>query len=310
MDQVKVFAPATVSNVACGFDIMGFPLEGVGDTLFVSKTDEPGLTISKVRGPGGLPTDPARNVITIAAQALLDHHGGVSQGGFQFKLTKQVKPGSGLGSSGSSATSSVFAINELLGRPYSKMDLLPFAMAGEAAVSGQPHADNIAPSMLGGFVLIRGYDPLDVVRLDYPAELYCSVVHPQIEIKTSDSRNLLNTRIDLRDAVTQWGNVGGLVSGLAKGDYELISRSLKDVIAEPVRSRLIPMYHEAKQEALDMGALGANISGSGPSIFALSSSRSVAERVGKCFKELYAKMPFECNVYVSQISAKGAEVVG
>ncbi len=310
MEKIKVFAPATVSNVACGFDIMGFALNEIGDEIIATKNDSGKLTISAIHGAEGLPMEADKNVATIAAQALLDALEDKPSFGFDFELTKKVKPGSGLGSSGSSSVAAVFAVNELLGTPFTKHELIPFAMQGEAAISGQAHADNVAPCLLGGFVLVRDYHPLDVIQLDYPEEMYCTVVHPQIEVKTSDSRKMLKRQINLKDAITQWGNVGGLVSGLAKGDYSLISRSLKDVVAEPVRSMLIPFFDDAKSQALNLGALGCSISGSGPSIFALSENKETAQNISNAFKKLYSDEGIEALVYVSKINPKGTEVIG
>lgn len=309
MDQIKVFAPATVANVACGFDVMGFALESIGDEITVSKTNTHGLIITEITGCEGLPTNPEKNVATVAVQALLDSLDEKPDFGFEFKLFKNVAGGSGLGSSASSSSAAVFAVNELLGKPYTKKELVTFAMEGEKAASGIPHADNVAPSLLGGFTLVRAYDPLDVIKLDYPENLYATIIHPQIEIKTSDSKKILKREITLKDAITQWGNVGGLVAGLAKGDYDLIGRSLKDVIAEPVRSMLIPLFNEAKQSAMVEGALGCSISGSGPSIFALSKYKSTAEKVGLAFKNIYHSNDINANVYISGINSIGAEVI-
>lgn len=309
MDQVKVFAPATVANVACGFDVMGFALETIGDEITVTKTTELGLRITEITGCSGLPTDPEKNVATVAVQALLDALPKQINQGFEFKLVKNVMAGSGLGSSASSSSAAVYAVNILLGKPFTDHELVYFAMQGERAASGTAHADNVAPSLLGGFTLVRSYDPLDVIELDYPKELYATIVHPQIEVKTSDSKKILRKEISLRDAITQWGNVGGLVAGLAKGDYGLISRSLQDVIAEPVRSMLIPLFNEAKQSAIKLGALGCSISGSGPSIFALSKDRKTAETISSSFKFMYKSNQIEANTYVSKINSKGAEVI-
>lgn len=309
MDKIKVFAPATVANVACGFDVMGFALNSIGDEIVVYKTTETGLRINSITGCKGLPTDPDKNVATVAVQAMLDSLDEVPGFGFSFDLKKNVMAGSGLGSSASSSSAAVVAVNTLLGKPYSKKELVYFAMQGEKAATGIPHADNVAPSILGGFTLVRSYNELDVVELDYPVELYATIVHPQIEVKTSDSKKILKSQISLKDAVTQWGNVGGLVSGLAKGDYGLISRSLQDVIAEPVRSMLIPLFVEAKRAALESGALGCSISGSGPSIFALSKNQSAAQEISAVFKNLYQSNGIEANVYVSKINPTGAEVV-
>lgn len=305
--MIKVFSPATVSNVGCGFDVMGFALNGAGDEITIRKTSAPGLKITAIHGAENLPFEAEKNVATIAVQALLDALDSKPDTGFEFEITKTVKPGSGLGSSGSSSAGAVFGVNELLGRPFTKHELIPFAMKGEAAISGQAHADNVAPAMLGGFVLVRDYHPLDVIQLDYPENLYCTVVHPQIEIKTSDSRKMLRRQISLEKAITQWGNVGGLVSGLAKGDYGLISRSLKDVVAEPVRSMLIPYFAEAKQAALEAGALGCSISGSGPSIFALSEGKTTAEATGRAFEKLYTDAGIDALVYISAINKKGTQ---
>ncbi len=308
-ESVKVFAPATVSNVGCGFDIMGFAINEAGDEITATKKTEPGLSISEINGADNLPFDVNKNVATIAAQALLDAVDTEIDFGIDFKITKTVKPGSGLGSSGSSSVGAVFAVNELLGRPFEKKELIKFAMKGEAIISGQEHADNVAPCLLGGFILVRDYHPLDVIELDYPEELYCTVIHPQIEVKTSDSRKMLKKQIRLQDAITQWGNVGGLVSGLAKGDYGLISRSLKDVVAEPVRSLLIPLYDEAKSAAMAAGALGCSVSGAGPSIFALSSDKKTAEEVAEAFKNTYLDVEIPVVVYTSKINPNGTIVL-
>lgn len=310
MDSIKVFAPATVANVACGFDVMGFALEGIGDELTVTKTKQAGLKITAIHGCEGLPTDPEKNVATVAVRALLDALIQKPDFGFKFEITKKVSGGSGLGSSASSSSSAVFAVNKLLGDPFTDKELVKFAMEGERAASGLPHADNVAPSLLGGFTLVRSYDPLDVIELDYPKELYVTVVHPQIEVKTADSKKILRRQISLKEAITQWGNVGGLVAGLAKGDHELIGRSLVDVVAEPTRSMLIPLFNEVKQSAMDSGALGCSISGSGPSIFALTKNKKTAESISEKFKDIYSSNDIEANVYVSPINAKGTEVIG
>ncbi len=309
MNQIKVFAPATVANVACGFDVMGFAIEGIGDELTITKTETQGLKITEIHGCDGLPTDPKKNVATVAVQSLLDTLKEKPSYGFEFNIYKNVMAGSGLGSSASSSSASVFGVNKLLGEPFSKKELVYFAMQGEFEASGNAHADNVAPSILGGFTLVRSYNPLDIILLDYPNELYVSIIHPQIEIKTSDSKKILRKEISLKDAVTQWGNVGGLVSGLAKGDYDLIGRSMQDVIAEPVRSMLIPFFNEIKAVALKNGALGCSISGSGPSIFALSKNLNTARLVSSEFKNIYDSNDIEANVYISKINPKGAEVI-
>jgi len=309
MDQVKVFAPATVANVACGYDVMGFAMRDIGDTMTIKKIPSKKWVIENGRGCEGLPIDPKKNVIGVAVQALVEAYGEEIDFGFKFHTSKNIKPGSGLGSSASSSSAAVFGVNKLLGSPFSKKELVAFAMEGERAASGIAHADNVAPSLLGGFTLIRSYDPLDVIELKYPDMLYASVVHPQIEVKTSDSKKILKKQIALKDAITQWGNVGGLVSGLAAQDYELIGRSLQDVVAEPARSMLIPLFKEAKEAAMKEGALGGSISGSGPSIFALSFSRKIAEGIAIAFNNVYASNGILANVYISQVNSDGTELI-
>lgn len=309
MESIKVFAPATVANVACGFDVLGFALEGLGDELIIQKTKKKGLVITKIHGSDHLSKATDENVVTVAAQALIDSLTDKPEYGFEFELTKKVQPGSGLGSSASSSAAAVFGVNELLGAPYSRTELVQFAMEGERLASGIPHADNVGPSILGGFILIRSYDPLDVVQLDYPRDLYAAIVHPQIEIKTADAKKILRAQIELKDAITQWGNIAGLVSGLAKSDFALIGRSLQDVVAEPTRGILIPSFAEAKQISAKNGALGCSISGSGPSIFALCQGKEVAEKVAKSFKELYEEIGLESYVHISPINTKGIEIL-
>ncbi|MBL6449807.1 homoserine kinase [Fulvivirga sp. 29W222] len=305
--KIKVFAPATVANVGPGFDIFGLALEGIGDELEVSLRDDSQIKILPIEGYEDLPTDPSLNVAGVAIQSMLDELD--SQQGFEIVIKKRVMPGSGLGSSASSSAAAVYAANELLGRPFSKKELVPFAMEGEKATSGKAHADNVTPSLLGGFTLVRSYTPLDVVSIPFPAELYVAVVHPQIEVKTSDSKRILKREVALDMAISQWGNVAGLVTGLACGDFDLIGRSLEDRIVEPIRSVLIPGYEDAKQHALASGALGCSISGSGPSIFALTEGKAMAEKVAQAFDKYYTDLGIEHKVYISGINAEGAKTI-
>jgi homoserine kinase len=309
MEEIKVFAPATVANVACGYDVMGFAMKDIGDTMTIRKIATKKWVIENGRGCEGLPVSPKENVIGVAVEALMKAYGKSIDFGFHFYTTKNIKPGSGMGSSASSASAAVFGVNQLLGKPFKKKELVKFAMEGERAASGAAHADNVAPCLLGGFTLIRSYEPLDIIELQYPDMLYASVVHPQIEIKTSDSKKILKKDIPIKDAITQWGNVGGLISGLAKPDYDLIGRSLQDVVAEPIRSKLIPYFKDAKKAALNEGALGASISGSGPSIFALSFSRKIAEGIAIAFNNVYASNGILANVYISQVNAHGTQII-
>lgn len=306
MDEIRVFSPATVSNVACGFDVLGFALESIGDQLVVRRTAELGLRISKITGQE-LTTDIHRNVAGVAVQALLRAR--ETHSGFEFELHKGIKPGSGIGSSAASSTAAVWAVNELLGAPYTSVELVTFAMEGERLVSGTAHADNVAPALLGGFTLIRSYEPLDLIALPFPKELFAVVLHPQIEMKTADSRALLKPDIPLADATRQWGNLGGLIAGLYEGDYELIGRCLEDRVAESARAIRIPGYWETKRAAMDAGALGANISGSGPSIFALCKGKSLAELSARAMKAAFEPtgIPFQCHV--SRVSPEGVRKI-
>ena len=268
MDQVKVFAPATIANVACGFDVLGLALDYPGDEAVVTKTDNNKVVITACHNAENLPLDADKNVAGVAVQALLDKLG--SNQGFEIELTKGVKPGSGIGSSAASSAAAVVAANELLGNPFTRKELVEFAMEGERCATGVAHADNVAPSICGGFTLVRSYEPLDVIKIESPEELWATVIHPQLEVKTRDARRVLKGGIDLSKAITQWGNVGGLIAGLYSKDYDLIGRSLVDVVIEPIRSILIPGYEKVKKATLEAGALGCSISGSGPSIFGLS----------------------------------------
>jgi homoserine kinase len=217
--------------------------------------------------------------------------------------------GSGLGSSAASAVAGVFAINQLLGMPMTQQELLPFAMEGERLACGSAHADNVAPSLLGGFVLIRSYSPLDVIKIKTPPNLFCTIIHPHIEVQTKDARDILRKKILMSDAIIQWGNVGGLIAGLMSSDYELIGRSMQDVIVEPIRSILIPGFNEVKAAGLEAGALGCGISGSGPSIFALSTKEATAQKVGKAMTKVFDFLKIGSEVYVSRINNAGPQIL-
>lgn len=307
MKEVKVYAPATVANVACGFDVLGFAIDFPGDTVIARKNDTSMLSISKIHNGAGLSVEPEENVVTVAVQAMLDQLG--SKQGIDFELFKGVKPGSGIGSSAASSAAAVVAVNYLLDEPFEKHDLVQFAMMGEKLASGVAHADNVAPSVCGGFTLVRSYDPLDIIKVDSPGELWCTVIHPQLEVKTKDARRVLKGGIDLKKAITQWGNVGGLIAGLYKGDYQLIGRSLVDVVIEPIRSILIPGYADVKKASLEAGALGCSISGSGPSIFTLCQGKEVAEKVKLAMADVYEQYGVEYEIHVSKINPEGAKLV-
>ncbi len=310
MESIKVFAPATVANVACGFDIFGFAVDNPGDEIILRKKATPGLEILKIDGDQGrLSLDPEKNTACISMLAYMKQLN--TNQGVSIELRKKMPLGSGLGSSAASSVAGVFALNELMGRPMEQIDLLPFAMEGERFASGTPHADNVAPSLLGGFIAIRSYEPkLDVIKVDTPAELFATIVHPQIEVNTKDARNILRKETSLKNTITQMGNVAGLVAGLMKGDYGLISRSLVDVIIEPVRSILIPGFNEVKAAAIEAGALGCSISGAGPSMFALSKDRDTAKKVGEAMQRAFASVQIASEIYVSSINQNGPVVIG
>jgi homoserine kinase len=305
-NEIRVFCPATIANVSCGFDVLGLALDAVGDEMVVRKTKEKGIKITKLTGQD-LPTETLQNVAGVAGLALLAESN--YEGGFEIEIYKKIKAGSGIGSSAASAAGAVWAMNQLIGKPFSPLQLVKFAMEGERLASGVAHADNVAPALFGGFTLVRSYQPLDIVKINTPSELYATVVHPQIEVKTSDSRRILKTTISLEDGIKQWGNVGGLIAGLFTEDYDLIGRSLEDHIIEPIRSILIPGFDAVKQKALETGALGCGISGSGPSIFALSKGEIMAQKVGKAMSEIYHKIGVDYDIHVSKINKEGIKIL-
>jgi homoserine kinase len=300
-DRIRIGAPATIANLVCGFDILGLALEEPMDVMELERTDTPGLEIRHTDGYD-LPLAPEQNVAGAALLALLDEL--PRPPGLRLTITKHIKPGSGLGSSAASAAGAVVAANRLLGNPFSDNDLVRFAMNGEKVASGVKHADNITPCILGGITLIRAIHPLDIVRLEAPP-LHVAVVHPQIEVRTSDARQILRKEVQLKQAIRQWGNIAGLVAGLMKGDYPLIGRSLEDVIIEPVRSILIPGFAEVKRRCLEAGALGGGISGSGPSVFMLNETRRQAETMGDIMKEVYDRIGIEHRTYVTRVNPTG-----
>lgn len=307
MKEIKIFCPATIANISCGFDVLGVALNSVGDEMVVRKTSEKGIRITKLEGQD-LPKETLENVAGVAGLALLE--ASEYDGGFEIEIYKKIKAGSGIGSSAASSTGAVWAMNELLGKPFSTLELVKFSMEGERLASGVAHADNVAPALFGKFTLVRSYDPLDIVPIPSPDELFATIIHPQIEVKTSDSRKILKTNITLKDGIKQWGNVGGLIAGLFTNNYELIGRSLEDHIVEPIRSILIPGFDEVKSSALKAGALGSGISGSGPSIFAFSKGKETAHKVAKAMKEVYQNVGIEYEVHVSKINKEGIKIIG
>jgi homoserine kinase len=301
---IKVFAPASVANLVCGFDVLGMSLADPADEMIMSLSDTPGIRIVH-EDEYNLPEEAEKNVAGVALLAMMKELDPAT--GFYLRVKKIIKPGSGLGSSAASAAGAVAGANALLNNRFSQDDLVRFAMSGEKLASGVKHADNIAPCLLGGITLIRSIMPLDIVKLSFP-DLYVTVVHPQIEVKTSDAREILRKQVLLKDAIKQWGNIAGLVAGFMLKDYSLIGRSLEDVIIEPVRSILIPGFNEVKEKCRNAGALGGGISGSGPSVFMLSVEQRTANKVAEVMQEVYGCLGIDFKIYVTKIDEKGVKI--
>lgn len=305
MNEVTVLSPATIANIVCGFDILGLALNEPRDKFVIRKTAKKGVTIIN-KDDFGLPTEPEKNVSGAAMLALLEEAG--EETGFEIESAKSIMPGSGIGSSAASAAGVVAGANHLLNNRFSKEDLIRFAICGELIASGVKHADNIAPCLYGGVTLIRSLEPLDIIPLHSPP-LYVTVIHPQIEVKTSEARQILKKQILLKDAITQWANIAGLVTGFMKEDYDLISRSLHDVIIEPVRSILIPGFDEIKKQSKEAGALGGGISGSGPSVFMLSKTEAAAKAVESVMRGVYDKIGIDFHIHVTSVNHRGVEII-
>lgn len=308
-EWVKVFAPATVANMICGFDILGLALDAPGDEVLMRVVQQPGVTIQAIHGDGGrLPWDPAKNTVSATVIALLESLQ-INDVGLSIELFKKMPIGSGLGSSSASTVAGLVAANYLLGSPLSPQDLLPFAMQGEALACGHGHADNVAPSLMGGITLIRSYEPLDVIALPVPEDLHVAVLFPDVDVPTRDARQMIKKKVFLQDAVQQWGNIAGLIAGLYASDYALIGRSLKDELIEPTRSILIPAFDQLKSIALKQGALSFGISGSGPSVVAFTTSEQQAHAI---VQEQYGhlqQLEIDAFTYVSKINVQGPRVL-
>ncbi len=310
LDQVRVFAPATVANMICGFDILGFAVDSPGDEVFMYRTAEPGVRIRSIQGDDGrLPLDPDKNTVSACVKMLLQDLELQHDVGVDIELIKHMPIGSGLGSSSASTVAGLFAINALLGNPLTREELLPYCVEGERLACGHGHADNVAPALLGGITLIRGYEPLDVIKLPVPQHLYAGIVFPQVDVPTRDARQLIKEKVLLKDAVTQWGNIAGLIAGLFQSDYSLISRSMHDVLIEPTRAILIPQFYEMKQIALDNGALSFGISGSGPSVVAITKGPEIAQIVVDKIQEHLSSNGIDSFKYVSSVNVEGPRVI-
>ena len=306
MDYLKIFAPATVANVSCGFDSLGFAVDTIGDEMTFTKTSEKGVKITNITG-ADLPYDVDKNAASaVIKKILLDAK---ADFGIALTIHKGFSPGSGLGSSAASAAGAAFGVNQFLADKYSNLELTKFAMFGEEVACGSAIADNVAAAIYGGFVLVRSYEPLEIIKLPVPEALRVVAIHPQIAIKTKDAREVLPKEIALKNAVIQWANVGGLVSGLFTNNYELISNSLVDVIVEPFRKGLIPFFDEVKTNALNAGALGAGISGSGPTIFALCKGEKSAKDVYKAIESTYKETGIGFEMFISKINPQGMKII-
>ena len=306
MKNIKLQVPGTVANLVCGFDILGMAVNEPFDEMEFKLLNERKVIIHH-QDEFNLPTEPEKNVAGVVLQKILEKLEN-QYIGFEVTINKKIKPGSGLGSSAASAAGAAFGANELLGNIFSNEELVHFAMFGEELASGSRHADNIAPCLFGGITLVKSSEPIDIIPLSSP-DLYVTAVHPQVEVKTSDARQILKKNVQLKNAVKQWGNVAGLVAGILKNDNQLISRSLEDVLVEPVRSILIPKFDEVKKQSLSLGALGGGISGSGPSIFMLSETKEIADKVAENMQKIYNEIGIENYVYVSKINDQGIRIV-
>jgi homoserine kinase len=305
MKKVKLRIPATVANLVCGFDILGMAIHEPYDEMEINILDNPEIII-KHTDHFGLPEEPSKNVAGVVLMKIQEHLN--LKNGFEIIINKKIKPGSGLGSSAASAAGAAVGANVLLGNILTKEELVHFAMSGEELASGVRHADNVAPCIFGGITLVKSSNPVDIIPLNSP-DLFVTAVHPQVEVKTSDARQILKKSLLLKDAIQQWGNIAGLVAGIQKNDFGLIGRSLHDVIIEPVRSILIPKFDEIKQKSLEIGALGGGISGSGPSIFMLSEKEEISQKIAKMMKSVYEEIGIESFVYVSKINPYGIQII-
>lgn len=306
MEQsIKVFAPATVANVVCGYDVLGFAVNAPGDEVIMKLTSNKGVNISKITGDDGkLPLNPDKNTVSASVKHYLDYVGEPDLG-IDIELHKKMPIGSGLGSSSASTVAGLFAINTLLGNRLTNRELVPFAMKGEELACGYGHADNVAPALMGGFVLIRSYSPLDIISLPFPNDFHAAIVYPEVDVPTKDARQMIRSKVLLKDAVTQWGNVAGLVSGLFTNDYDLIGRSMTDVLVEPTRAILIPEFYMLRELALQAGAIGFGISGSGPSVFALTKDAETADRITAKLQQHLKSVAINSLSFVSRVNKKG-----
>ena len=309
METIKVFAPATVANVVCGYDVLGFAVDHPGDEVVMRMTAKPGVRISSITGDDGrLSCDPAKNTVGVSVQEFLRAIE-KPEIGVEIELHKKMPIGSGLGSSSASTVAGLFAVNQLMGNRLTLNDLLPFAMKGEEIACGTGHADNVAPALFGGFILIRSYEPLDVVQLPFPANLHCAIVYPEVDVPTRDARQLIRSKVLLKDAVTQWGNIAGLVSGLFMSDTKLIGRSMQDIVVEPARAMLIPDFYKMREIAMNMGSVSFGISGSGPSVFSFANNELEALQIARSLQNHLTSIHVNSKSYTSSINSTGPKIL-
>ncbi len=304
--KIRVFAPASIANLGCGFDVMGLALDEVGDILEISVDDGDGLEIRNESGVP-LPEDPELNVVTPVIRKFLEITGNKAM--VRVRICQKIYPGSGIGSSSASSAAAAYGMNELFGCPLGEEEVVLCAMEGENLASGGYHADNAAPAVMGGIILIRGYEPLDLVKLPVPGNFYCAVVHPHLTVNTKEARNILPREVPMHAAIRQWGNVGGLVAGLYSGNIGLIGRAMEDHVAEPYRKAFIPGFDELRAALMQAGALAMNIAGSGPSVFALADRQDIAQKAGNLMDAHFRSRGIDAEVYVVKVSNKGAKLI-
>ena len=306
MNGVRLFSPATISNLSCGFDVLGLCLETIGDYMEIIKSKKKGIYITSIIGEK-IPYDVKKNVAGVASEALIDSL--KPDFGFEIKIDKKIKPGSGIGSSAASSVGAVVGINHLLGNPFKPEELIPYALEGEKLACGSEHADNVAPAILGGITLVRSTKPIDIIKLPIPKNLKAVIIHPKIEIKTADARKVLDKSIPLDKASQYWANLGAFVSSLYENNYGLMKKSIVDNIIEPKRSQLIPMFDSLKQIANDNDSIGCGISGSGPSVFSLANGLKTAKIINNSFKKIYEETGIPFKTYVSDINKSGVKIL-
>lgn len=306
MKVIKVFSPASIANLNCGFDVLGLSLEGIGDEIILRKVPQKGIKITNIEG-ANLPLETLKNVAGVAGMAMLDDLN--LSFGFEIKINKGIAIGSGIGGSAASAAAIVFGINQFLDEPRTCQELTFYGMKGEALASGSEHADNVAPSIYGGFTLITSYTPLNIVCLPVPKNLFVTIIRPHIEIKTKESRAALPTNVSIKEAITQSGNLAGFISSLYTSDYELMARSLKDVLVEPHRKDQLPLFEDARATAVKNGAMAFGIGGSGPAMFSICKGKDVAEQVEIKLNNLYKNSNIQIDSFVSKVSNVGSKII-